>query len=132
MIVTITWQMVVAFITLGAAWTGFLLGAIKWLLNKQITGLEDRLADAENAAGEAKAGIAKHRELLTDSLAALRLEIGSKFVCGNHQRLEGNDEKMFSRLDKLHGEMRELVGGVKSLTGSMDMVQQHLINGGKK
>lgn len=127
--VTITWQMVVAGITLLAAWTGFLLGAIKWLLNRQITALEARLAAAETKAGEAVAGLAKHKQTVTDSLAALRLEVSTKFVCGNHARIENNDEKLFKRMDDLHGDIRELAGGVRGLSNQLELVNRHLLNG---
>ncbi|MFH1027689.1 MAG: hypothetical protein V1791_06780 [Pseudomonadota bacterium] len=140
MTVTITWQMVLAGITLLGGWTGFLLGAIKWLLNRQITGLENRLAAAEKKAGEAVDGmaqqkeklsvdLAKQKETLSEALAALRLEVSSKFVCGNHIRLEKNDEKLFARLDQVHGDVREMKGGVKALSGQLELVNRHLING---
>jgi len=129
--VTITWQMVIAAIGLLTGWTGFLLGAIKWLLNRQITALEARLAAAEAKASEAASGLVEHKQTLSDAMAALRLEISSKFVCGNHARLERNDEKLFIRLDSLHGDIRELSGGVKGLAKSFEMVNEYLLSGGK-
>ncbi|MFH1027805.1 MAG: hypothetical protein V1791_07375 [Pseudomonadota bacterium] len=130
MIVTITWQMVLAGITLLGAWTGFLLGAIKWLLNRQITGLENRLAAAETKAGDAVDGLAKQKETLSEALAALRIEVSSKFVCGNHIRLEKNNEKLFARVDQVHGDVREIKGEVKAFSGQLELVNRHLISGG--
>lgn len=125
----VTWQMILAGITLLVGWTGFLLSAIKWLLNRQITGLENRLAAAEAKAGEAVSGLAEQKQALSDSLAALRLEVSAKFVCGNHSRIEANDERLFTRLDKLHGDIRELNGGVKGLANQLDLVNRHLLSG---
>ncbi|MDA8428924.1 MAG: hypothetical protein M0T70_06675 [Geobacteraceae bacterium] len=53
-------------------------------------------------------------------------------VCDNHSRIEKNDIKLFERMDELHGDIRELVGGVESLTKTIYMINQHLMNGGTK
>lgn len=129
--VTITWQMVVAAITMLAGWTGFLLGAIKWLLNRQITALESRVGAAETKAAEAASGLVEHKQTLSDAMATLRLEISSKFVCVNHSRIESNDKDLFVRLDALHGDIRELSGGVRGLSGQMRLINEHLLQGGK-
>ena len=52
-------------------------------------------------------------------------------VCSNHGRMEKNDVKLFERLDTLHGDMKEMSGGVKGLSATLDLINQHLINGGK-
>ncbi|NVO00022.1 MAG: hypothetical protein HXX17_11905 [Geobacteraceae bacterium] len=134
MTITITWQMVAWLIALAVGWTGFLLGGVKWLLNKQVKSFEDRLAAAEKKAADAElkastaiTGQSKYREDVIQEIAGLRLELNTKLTCGNHQRMENNDEKMFTRLDNLHGDIRELSGGVKGLTQTLKMVQQHLM-----
>lgn len=131
MTVTITFAMVAWAIGLGLAWTAFLLGAIKWLLNRQITALDAKLTEADKKATKAATDLAAHEKVVADNLANMRLEFSQKNICQNHTRMEANDKDLFVRLDSLHGDIRELVGGVKSLTNSIDLINQHLLNGGK-
>lgn len=146
MTITITWQLVVAVITLLSAWTGFLLGAIKWLLKRQITALETRLEDAEGKAVKALAAVTEHKEAITrtvtehketvtSSLAAIRLEFSQKLTCGNHQRMEQNDRETTKQLKEISDGMHEIKGLVEGrmegIGGALDLIQQHLLNGGK-
>lgn len=128
---TLTLPMVVLAISLLLGWTGFLLGAIKWLLNRQINSLEARTASAEKKANEAIDSQAKHEQEMTISLASIKLEFSQKVTCSNHHRMESNDKDLFKRLDTLHGDIRELMGGVKGLANSLDLVNKHLLNGGQ-
>ena len=139
---TVTWSMIVWAIGIGLAWTGVLLGAIKYLLNRQISAFETKLSEADAKASQALTDLSGHkqafvsslsdqRQTITNELASLRIEFERKSICGNHARMEDNDTRVFQRLDQLHGDIRELVGGVKGLANSLELVNQHLLNGGK-
>ena len=128
---TITFSMVAWGLGILATWTGMLLGAIKYLLNRQIAAFEAKVEAAGATAGKALAGLSEHRQAMAGELADLRVQFERKLVCGNHQRMEDNDAKLFERLDRLHGDIRELCGGVRGLTNSMELVNQHLMNGGR-
>ena len=102
--------------------------------DKRLATLENalsRLAEADTKAAQALVSIAKHERAVSKDLETMRLEFSQRSVCGNHQRMEENDTRLFGRLDQLHGDIRELCGGVKGLTKSMEVVNQHLLNGGK-
>ena len=131
MTITLTLPMVVFIISLLIGWTAFLLGAIKWLLNRQLVGLETKVAENEKKAGEALSGLNQHKEALAKDLASIRLEFSMKATCSNHQRMEENDTRLFKRLDQLHGDIRELCGKVGAVVNSLDLLNQHHINGGK-
>jgi len=135
--------MIATAIALLGGWTGFLIGAIRWLLNRQITALDARLASAERKAGEAVVSVTTHKQTVSDllaqqkeaasnSLAALELKFSQRSVCANHQRMEENDKDLFKRLDSLHGDIRELVGVVTGLANSVELVNEHLLNAGGK
>lgn len=109
--------------------------------DKRLTAIENALSKIDTADSKASGALRLVEEVtkaLTDfklSLAkdmeTMRLDFSQKSLCGNHQRMENNDEKLFNRLDSLHGDIRELCGGVKGLTNSLELVNQHLLNGGK-
>ncbi len=128
---TITFSMIAWVLGILAAWTGMLLGAIKYLLNRQIAAFEAKVADADAKAGKALSSLSEYKQTVSGDMANLRLEFERKAVCGNHPRMEDNDVRLFQRLDQLHGDIRELVGGVKGLANSLELVNQHLLNGGK-
>ncbi len=69
---------------------------------------------------------------LESGVEKIELKIETMPVCSNHARMETNDEKLFKRLDQLHGDVRELCGGVKGLANQLELVNEHLLNGGKK
>ena len=125
MTITLTLPMVVFIISLLIGWTAFLLGAIKWLLNRQLVGLETKVAENEKKAGEALSGLTQHKEALAKDLASIRLEFSMKATCSNHQRMEDSDVRLFKSFDRLHGDMREILGTVKSLANSIDLLNQH-------
>lgn len=134
----ITWPMFLWGFGILVAWTTFLLGIIKYLLTRQLTAFvaEQAKADAKATAADEKAAkalanLTKHKEAMTKVVAELRIEFDRKSICGNHGRMEDNDKRLFGRLDQLHGDIRELVGGVKALTKSMEVINQHLLDGGK-
>ena len=128
---TITWSMVAWAAGILGAWTGLLLGIINYLLKRQIAAFETKLSEADAKAEKANKSLADHKQSITNELATLRIEFNQKSLCGNHQRMEDNDTRLFKRLDQLHGDIRELVGGVNGLAKSLEMVNEHLLNGGK-
>lgn len=128
---TITWAQFIWGFALLMAWTGLLLGAIKYLLNRQIATFEAKLKEADEKASRALSGLSEQEKALSDNVSTLRIEIERKTVCSQHARMEENDTSLFKRLDHLHGDIRELVGGVKGLANSLDLVNQHLLNGGR-
>ena len=102
--------------------------------DKRLSALEtalSKIADADSKATQALQAIIDHKTAVAKDIETLRLESSQKLQCNNHQRMESNDEKLFGRLDSLHGDIRELCGGVKGLTKSLEVVNQHLLNGGK-
>lgn len=115
MTITLTLPMVVFAVSLLIGWTAFLLGAIKWLLNRQITGLETQVAAAETKAGEAvtKAGeafteLTNHKQAVNSEISGLRLEFSQQLVCCNHQRMEETDKLIFTKLERLQVEVGRL------------------------
>ncbi len=128
---TITFQMFAWAIGLFFAWNGLLLSAIRWLISREVSRFETKLSEADGKAATALDSVAKAKQIAADEMAAIRLEFAHKVTCNNHQRMEENDKNISKRLDELHGDIRELCGGVKALTNSMDLVNQHLISGGK-
>ena len=69
--------------------------------------------------------------IIEKELLGIKVAMESPGVCSNHGRMEKNDVKLFERLDTLHGDMREMSGGVKGLSATLDLINQHLINGGR-
>lgn len=67
-----------------------------------------------------------------DRITKVEAKVQAAPVCGNHGRMEENDVKLFARFDELHGDIRELTGGVKGLTRAVDLINEHLINNGRK
>jgi hypothetical protein len=139
---TVTWSMIAWAIGILFTWTGVLLGAIKYLLNRQIAAFETKLTEADAKAAQALADLSGHKSTVAADLSnqrltlaaemtSLRIEFERKATCGNHLRMEDNDTRLFGRLDQLHGDIRELVGGVKGLANSLELVNQHLLSGGK-
>ncbi|MGD9950288.1 MAG: hypothetical protein AB7U29_17690 [Desulfobulbus sp.] len=59
---TITWQAAAILVTLLLAWSGFLVGIVKWLLVRAITNIEERVNTASTTATSAVTGLQQHRE----------------------------------------------------------------------
>jgi len=62
MSVEINWQALAWLTGIALAWTGFLIGIIKWLLGRAVANIEDRVTTASNTANSAVAGLQQHRE----------------------------------------------------------------------
>ena len=135
---TITWQQIAWGFGIFAAWNGFLLGMIKLLLSRMVKGFEDRLAASDEKAGKAVSSVAviektttvaltQHKELVADSLGAMRLELSQKTVCSNHQRMEQTDDKLFNLVGEVSGNTREVMGVLKEIKGSLKIVNEYLI-----
>ncbi len=132
---TITWAQFIWAVGLFLAWNGFLVTIIKVLISREVKGFQSRLEAAEKTASGAEKAVtavaADQKQALSATAADLRLEIERKNVCGQHQRMEDNDKEVFQILRQLHGDIGTLVGEIKGLRNSMDVVNQHLLNGGK-
>ena len=97
---------------------------------KRLSGIEGRLQKLEVTA-KTPPPIDPRWEKVEKELVEIKAAMKSPSVCSNHERMEKNDVKLFERLDKLHGDMKEMVGGVKGLAATLDLINQHLINGRK-
>ena len=132
---TITWAQFIWAVGLFLIWNGFLVGIIKVLISREVKGFQTRLEAAEKLASTANSAVATaaadQKQALSETAAALRIDIERKTVCSQHQRMEDNDKEVFQTLRQLHGDIGTLVGEIKGLRNSMDMVNQHLLNGGK-
>ncbi|QOX79807.1 hypothetical protein FY034_12990 [Trichlorobacter lovleyi] len=132
---TITWAQFIWAVGLFLVWNGFLVTIIKILISREVKGFQSRLEAAEKTASSAEKAIATatadQKQALSTTAADLRLEIERKNVCGQHQRMEDNDKEVFQILRQLHGDIGTLVGEIKGLRNSMDIVNQHLLTGGK-
>ena len=62
MSITITWQAVAIIVSLLLAWSGFLIGVIKWLVTKAVANIEERVNNAASTANSAVTGLQQHRE----------------------------------------------------------------------
>ena len=97
--------------------------------SKRLTGIEARLQKLEVSVKNPPTDL--RWEGVEKRLLAIEPAVKSPGVCSNHGRMEKNDVKLFERLDTLHGDMKEMSGGVKGLSATLDLINQHLINGGK-
>lgn len=127
----ITWAAIAWGIGILLGWTGLLLGAIKWLLNRQIAAFETKLTEADAKAVKALAALSTYEKEVALDIASLRLELSNKVVCGNHARMETDNTRQWGSLDKLNGTIQKLDGKLDGLGNSMDLLLQHHINGGK-
>ncbi|MDD2367351.1 MAG: hypothetical protein PHN84_14425 [Desulfuromonadaceae bacterium] len=112
------------------AWTGLLLGAIKYLLNRQITAFETKLAEADAKAAKALEALAKHERTVAQDIAAIRQDIGNKLVCSNHPRMESDNIRQFKSLTDLSGKIEKIDGKLDGIINSIDLLMQHHIKGG--
>jgi enoyl-[acyl-carrier-protein] reductase (NADH) len=128
---TITWAQFIWGFGLLVGWTGLLLGAIKYLLNRQISAFETKVAEADKKASSALAALTAQDQAVTKSLADLRLEISNKLVCGNHARMETDNTRQWGSLDKLNGKIEKMDGKLDGIINSIDLLMQHHITGGK-
>jgi hypothetical protein len=126
----ITWEMIAWAIGILIAWSGFLLGGIKWLLSRQITAFEAKVADAEAKASKALANHAEHKQAVASDISDLRLEFERKAVCSNHQRMENDNEKQFGSLDKMHASIRGISEKINGVANNVDLLLKHHIAGG--
>lgn len=71
---TITWQAVAILVTLLLAWSGFLVGIIKWLVTKAVANIEERVTTATTTANSAVSGLREHREEYLGFLGRLPID----------------------------------------------------------
>lgn len=126
MTITITWQLILGLIGLVTAWSGFLLGGIKWLLNRQVVALENRLAAAEKEASDAKSDVSKHKAETTAAFSAINSELNNLPVsCCSHKdmvlRMDGHN----NRLEQHKQLVDQIAGDVKHLPKTGDLERIH-------
>lgn len=102
MIVNIDWQALSWLTGIALGWTGFLFAIIKWLLGREIKSLEERLATANKAAGEAKSDLRVHREEYLKFLGTLPLDYYRKEDMIRFETIT------HAKLDALAGFIRQL------------------------
>lgn len=86
------------------------------------------LMEMKQALNQSLAGL---KNSMTKAIADLRVEFDRKDTCGNHKRMEDHDTEIFQTLRQLHKDLGELVGEVKGMARGLDLVNEHLLNGGK-
>lgn len=111
-------------------WTGMLLGAIKYLLNRQITTFETKLAEADAKAAKALEACTLHERTVAQNIASIRQDIGNKVVCSNHPRMETDNIRQFKSLTDLSGKIEKIDGKLDGIINSIDLLMQHHIKGG--
>jgi len=74
MSLTLSWQAVGIMVTLLLAWTGFLVGIIKWLVTKAVANIEERVKGATDTANAAVTGLQQHREEYLSFLGRLPID----------------------------------------------------------
>ena len=125
MTVAITFQFVVFATSLLLGWTIFLLSAIKWLLNRQLIGIESKIVENEKMAIETLNGLNLHKESSAKEMTKMQLDFHQKPTCTNHNRMEDNDGRLFKRMDSLHGDMREMLGEMNRVIHTLELLNNH-------
>ena len=127
----ITWAHIAWGIGLFLGWNGFLVGIIRFFIAREIKGFEAKLDAAEKRASDAAKTASEAKAAISSAVSDLRVEVSKRDTCSQHGRMEDNDRELFQTLRTLHGDIGTLVGEIKGLRNSMDLVNQHLLNGGK-
>jgi len=135
MTVTITIHMVIYALGIFFTWSGCLIGIIKLLLKREVENFKAGITTANSKADQALSAISNHKEASGKQFEELRSELikinDKPMICTNHMRMENNDQKLFERLDQLHGDIRELTGTIKGMANRLDIINEHLMNGGR-
>jgi hypothetical protein len=102
MIIELNWQAVAVLLTITLAWSGFLIGVIRWLITRMMNSFETRITEVAQSANEAKEGLKGHREEYLRFLGELpiqyyRREDMIRFETITH-----------AKLDALAGDIRQL------------------------
>ena len=130
MVITLTMPMLAMGVSALLGWTGFLLGAIKWLLNRQLTTLEAKIDSAERKANSAVDDLSELKDSVYVAISKLQTELHQTSTCSNHPRMEDNTARLFARIDQLHGDFRQLNGAIDIVKNQVDLMYQHHLNGG--
>jgi len=102
MTITINWQAVAILATIALAWTGFLVGIIRWLVGRAIANMEGRITDATDAAKSATNGLQQHREEYLTFLGRLPIDYYRREDMIRFETLT------HAKLDALAGDIRQL------------------------
>jgi len=74
MTIEINWQAMAWLTGIALAWTGFLIGIIRWLVARMIAHTQERIAAASTAAKGAQDGLQQHREEYLKFLGTLPID----------------------------------------------------------
>lgn len=102
MTIEINWQAMAWLTGIALAWTGFLIGIIRWLVARMIAHTQERIAAASKAAEEAKEAQRQHREEYLKFLGTLPLDYYRREDMIRFETLT------HAKLDALAGDIRQL------------------------
>lgn len=151
MTVTFSWPMIVFCTSLLLGWTGFLLGAIKWLLSRQIASIEERLKGAETKASQAVSEAAESKNVIQEAMKVYDKDLLMRCI-GHTSRLGDNElkveriggeirnlpqhrhiQELSERIGQLHGDIEKVAGRLDGIGRAVDLINQFLIEqGGRK
>jgi hypothetical protein len=102
MMVEINWQALAWLTGIALAWTGFLVGVIRWLVGRMVASIQERIAAANKAADESKSGLQQHREEYLSFLGRLPIDYYRREDMIRFETLT------HAKLDALAGDIRQL------------------------
>ena len=145
------WHEPIVIIPAFTAWTGALVGLLRWSLQRNIKDVEASITEAAEKASTAVIELHGLRDAFQRSIKEMDKEIVSR-CAGHNGRLTDAELKVErigaeirnlpqhrhlqdvgERISKLHGEIHEVAGSLKAVARSVDLINEFLINqGGKK
>ncbi|MFZ4857922.1 MAG: hypothetical protein ACOYL3_16150 [Desulfuromonadaceae bacterium] len=148
MSITVTPQIVIFITSMLVGWTGFLLGAIRWLMIRQIQSSEERLKAVEQKASHAAEISVELKDAIEANLKGHDKELAARCL-GHSGRLTDTElkverigaeirnlpqhrhiQELSERISRLHGEIHELSGNLKAVSRTADLINEFLINQG--
>lgn len=145
------WHEPVVIIPTFAAWTGALVGLLRWSLQRNIKDVEASITEAADKASTAVIELHSLRDAFQRSIKEMDKELVGR-CSGHNGRLTDAElkverigaeirnlpqhrhlQEVGERISKLHGEIHEVAGSLKAVARSVDLINEFLINqGGKK
>jgi uncharacterized coiled-coil DUF342 family protein len=132
------------------AWTGLLVGLLRWSLQRNLKSVEASIIEAANKATQA----IKDADALKDDLPKALRDMDKELVqrCAGHNgRLSESEKKiarigaeirnlpqhrhimdLSARIEQLHGDVHEVSGSLRGLSRAVDLMNEFLINQGGK
>lgn len=126
--ITLTWQQLTFVISLVLAWAGFLIGVIRWSLKRNLASFEGKIAEANAQATKVAQELASHKEEYQKDRANMERKMAARHDCQYHQGFEKRLDQMNGSINKIEGLIEGRMEGIGS---SLDLIQQHLLSGGK-